>query len=163
VVIAGPGDAVYLPAGWIYCVLTLEGSLLVGLTFTCLEQLETLIRCFGLEADFCHSTADQQPTLLMIADTFEVALQSQNLPDIEHALRVYLRFVDVLVQGKGLRNLKWAVRGINRLTKIVRSYTTKDTATFPVSCPCGTQKLGGITHFRSHFPSRHIPLLENDK
>jgi uncharacterized protein (DUF433 family) len=154
-VIAGPRDAVYLPAGWIHSVLTLEGSYLIGLTFTCLSQLDTLLRCFRLEAQSCQSTTDQKHTLIMIAATLDLALQSLHLADIYEALRVYLGLIDVLNQGISERGLDWGRPVINKLTKVIVSYTNRATATFPESCPCGKQSPDGATHFRAHFPSEH--------
>ena len=49
VVIAGASGAVFIPSGWNHCVFTIRGGFLIGRTFTALNHLESLVRCFGKE------------------------------------------------------------------------------------------------------------------
>lgn len=76
VFIAGSQHAIYLPAGWIHCVLTLEGSSLIGMTITCSERLKMLLKCLQLEVEYCQSTTDLTDTLSMITETLGFLLST---------------------------------------------------------------------------------------
>ena len=139
------GQAVYLPAGCIHAVLTLEGGFLVSLDFTTRESVSAFGRYIAKDLHRALDEESQRNCFFSYLDCLEVALYNQRVLTASESWLT----LEASLQQTASRDLEWRQAAKKCWTKFFA-----DMESIELICPCG--KAGMEESFADHMKANHL-------
>lgn len=149
-------EALFIPAGWIHCVLTTEGGFLAGVTWGNTTRLDTLLHCLKLEAQFHHKLEEMIPNVEFLMEIINIFFKAPFQESINLGMKKWLQLLDILKES----GLEWGKEPHVKSLAIMKVLSKQKLVTLPESCVCGSTAADMAAHLLTHVwgtaAPRHI-------
>lgn len=148
VVILEPGDALFLPPGWLSFSCTLQGGYMTKIMITAPEQLSYAFTCLSHELEYFESGnwGELEANILFFMNSLCDYLRDSDKDIALYAARTWIRLMDMLMTTAKSGYIIGR-RITNKVSEVLDQIFDCESS---ISCPCGNMSSRFGVHFLAH-------------